>query len=163
MKPLTEDEIRASFVNATEEDLERMPLPGLHETVWEDREYLGWRDPANPLRGYIVHWSEGADGERPVGILVRTVGPHRGRGSAMCSLCHTTQPLTQVSLFSAPKAGAAGRRGDTLGTYICEDLACSHIIRMAPPHLQASADLERRAAGLLGRVQSFTSDVLKTA
>ncbi|MFT4122452.1 MAG: FBP domain-containing protein [Microbacteriaceae bacterium] len=159
MKPLTEDEIRASVVNATEEEIERMPMPGLHETIWEEREYLGWRDPASPLRGYIVHWA----GDAPVGILLRTVGPHRGRGSAMCSLCHTTQPLTQVSLFSAPKAGAAGRRGDTLGTYICEDLACSHIIRMAPGPLHSSAELARRAAGLLSRVQRFTADVMRTA
>jgi hypothetical protein len=81
----------------------------------------------------------------------------------MCSLCHTTQPMTQVSLFSAPKAGAAGEKGDTLGTYICDDLACSHIIRMAPAYLQAPRDVARRAEGLLRRVQSFTADVMKTA
>lgn len=159
MRPLTETEIRSSFVNATEDDLARMPIPGLHETLWDEREYLGWRDSINPLRGYIVVWID----DRPVGIMVRTVGPHRGRGSAMCSLCHTTQPLTQVSLFAAPKAGEAGRRGDTLGTYICEDLACSHIIRMAPAYLQEARDIERRADGLLGRVRSFTADVMKTA
>jgi FBP C-terminal treble-clef zinc-finger len=159
VNPLTEDDIRSCFVNASPEDLARMPLPGLHETVWEEREYLGWRDHANPLRGYIVHWLD----DRPVGILVRTVGPHRGRSSAMCSLCHTTQPMTQVSLFSAPKAGAAGEKGDTLGTYICDDLACSHIIRMAPAYLQAPRDVERRAEGLLRRVRGFTADVMKTA
>jgi hypothetical protein len=159
VKPLTADDIRSSFVNAAPDDVARMPLPGLHETLWEDREYLGWRDTVNPLRGYIVHWLD----DRPVGIMVRTVGPHRGRGSAMCSLCHTTQPLTQVSLFSAPKAGAAGEKGDTLGTYICEDLACSHIIRMAPPHLQAPSEIARRSAGLLQRVSNFTADIMKTA
>lgn len=159
MRPLTEIEIRESFVNANPEDIERMPMPGLHEVIWDEREYLGWRDPSNPLRGYIVHWLD----DRPVGIFVRTVGAHRGRGSAMCSLCHTTQPLTQVSLFSAPKAGAAGLKGDTLGTYICEDLACSHIIRMAPPHLQAPAEIARRANGLQARVRNFTAELMKTA
>jgi hypothetical protein len=159
VQPLTQSDIRGSFVNATPADIDRMSMPGLHEMLWDEREYLGWRDVSSPLRGYIVHWVD----DRPIGILVRTVGPHRGRSSAMCSLCHTTQPRTQVSLFSAPKAGAAGERGDTLGTYICDDLACSHIIRMGPAHLQAPAEISRRSEGLLKRVQSFTADVMRTA
>lgn len=51
VQPLTEEQIRASFVNAPTGAIERMPLPGLHETVWEDREYLGWLDPTLAQRG----------------------------------------------------------------------------------------------------------------
>ena len=67
MQPLTESDIRASLVNATSGDAARMTIPGLHETVWEDREYLGWRDPKAMQRGYIVLWRDG----QPVGIALR--------------------------------------------------------------------------------------------
>ncbi len=46
MKPLTADHIRESMVNTTSADLARMPVPGLYETLWDEREYLGWRDRA---------------------------------------------------------------------------------------------------------------------
>lgn len=159
MKPLTESDIRSSFVNASAQEIELIPIPGLHEMLWDEREFLGWRDHSAPLRGYIVSWFDG----RAVGIQVRTAGGNRRGIAGMCSLCHTPQPMTQVSLFSAPKAGAAGENGDTLGTYICDDLACSLIIRMAPPHLNPPELLQRKADGLLRRVQNFTADVMKTA
>ena len=164
MKELTESEIRGSFVNATKGEIDRMPLPGLHEVIWADREYLGWRDPGAPLRGYLVHWL----GDRPVGIILRAseIGLRHGI-SAMCALCRTPQPGGQVTMFSAPKAGESGRNGNSVGTYICDDLACSIIIRILPaPHpMQPSSDevLAKRTAGLVERVQNFTDSVLDTA
>jgi hypothetical protein len=68
-----------------------------------------------------------------------------------------------VRLFTAPKAGEAGLNGNTLGTYICEDLACSLLIRVAPPHLNPPEQIARRSAGLAERVQGFTANVMKTA
>ncbi len=107
-----------------------MPLPGLHETVWDEREYLGWLDPTFAQRGYIVYWREG----KPFGIVLRSASSSMSRGiSAMCSLCRTHQPGSQVSLFTVPKAGQAGLNGNTIGTYICSDLSCSTIIRIVPP------------------------------
>jgi hypothetical protein len=164
MRALTEDEIRRSFVNATQGEIKRMPLPGLHEVVWEDREYLGWRDHAAPLRGYLVHWAD----DRPVGIALRASGvPMRSGISAMCSLCRTPQPSDQVTMFSALRAGKSGRDGNSVGTYICADLACSIIIRITPPKLPMQPDPEeivaRRSAGLLQRVSGFTADVMKPA
>ena len=164
MKPLTDVQIRASFVNATKGEIERMPLPGLHEVMWDSREYLGWRDPQSRLRGYLVHWS----GDRPIGIVVRASEVALTRGiSAMCSLCRTPQPSHQVSMFSAPRAGEAGRNGNTIGTYICDDLACSIIIRILPAahpmHPDPAEMLQTRIAGLTERVASFTADVMKTA
>ena len=161
MKPLTEAEIRGSFVNTTKGEIERMPLPGLHEVIWESREFLGWRDPGAPLRGYLVHWMAG----RPVGIMLRAseVGLRPGI-SAMCALCRTPQPSGQVTLFSAPRAGEAGRNGNSVGTYICNDLACSFIIRIVPTNvpLQSPADVvAARANGLLERLEAFASDVMK--
>ncbi|MCU1514276.1 MAG: hypothetical protein JWO10_1366, partial [Microbacteriaceae bacterium] len=157
------DDIRSSIVNATKGEIQRMPLPGLHEVLWDDREYLGWRDHQAPLRGYLVHWLD----DRPVGIVLRASGASMRPGiSAMCSLCRTAQPSDQVTLFSAPRAGQAGRDGNTLGTYICADLACSLIIRITPPKLPMQPTPEeivaKRAAGLLQRVSNFTSDIMRT-
>lgn len=161
MRPLTEEDIRSAFVNASDEELHRMPIPGLHETLWDEREFLGWRDPQTRL-GYLVHWD--AQERTPIGILVRSAGGSLRAGiAAMCSFCHSPQPATQVKLFSAPRAGEAGRNGNTIGTYICEDLACSLLIRTAPPHLNPPELIATRGAALLRRVQGFTSDVMKTA
>jgi len=157
MRALTAMQIRASFVNLTPAEAARMPLPGLHEVIWEDREYLGWRDPSLASRGFLVHDDEAG----PVGIVLRFPESRpRGGIAAMCSLCRATQPATQVALASAPRASLDGA---SIGTYICEDLGCSHVIRMLPPSspwAPAPGDLlEARSAGLLARVRSFTANV----
>jgi len=162
VRALTAEEIRASFVNVAATEAASIPMPGLHEVVWEDREYLGWRDPSLASRGYLVHDAEAG----PVGIVLRRADPRAGRGvPAMCSMCRATQPATQVSLWSAPRAGQAGIDGASIGTYICDDLGCSHIIRMLPPSspwATGSGDLfEARSAGLIERVRAFTASVLR--
>ena len=48
MQPLTEAQIRESFVNVSKGDAARVPMPGLHEVVWDEREYLGWHDAKAP-------------------------------------------------------------------------------------------------------------------
>jgi len=163
MKPLTEADIRGSFVNASPVEALRMPLPGLHEMYWDDREYLGWRDPGSPQRGYLVSWRDG----RAIGIVLRAAEVRLQAGAAICSLCNTPQPASQVTMFSATRAGDAGRRGDTVGTYICADLACSLLIRIAPPQyeMQPSPDevIAARAAGLRTRLDAFTGRVLQDA
>jgi hypothetical protein len=162
MKPLTESDIRGSLVNAGPDEAERMPLPGLHEMVWDDREYLGWRDPSSPQRGYLVAWRDGS----PVGMVLRASGTRLQAGSAICSLCNTPQPASQVTMFTAARAGEAGRRGDSVGTYICADLACSLLIRMVPHlEMQPSPDelVATRAAGLTARLHAFTDRVLQAA
>jgi len=158
MRELTAEEIRRSFVNVEPADTEHIPLPGLHEVIWEEREFLGWRDPSLPTRGYLVHEAEGA----VVGIVLRfPVSTPRAGVPAMCSLCHSTQPATQVSLASAPRATLDGA---SVGTYLCDDLGCSHKIRMLPassPWAVGSGDLlEQRAAGLTERVRGFTRSVV---
>lgn len=162
MKPLSEHEIRNSLVNVTLGEAERIPLPGLHEVVWEDREFLGWRDSRSPHRGYVAYWR----GDRPVCIMLRESEARMARGiAAMCSLCHTPQPGHQVSLFAAPRAGDAGKDGNTVGTYICSDLACSIIIRIVPPpsdmQPNPSEIVARRSTGLSSRLDSFVDGVLR--
>lgn len=158
MRPLSEQDILSSFVNATEDEVARVALPGLGGVLWSEREYLGWRDPQSSRRGYIVHWM----GERPAGIVLRAApGGMRPGITAMCSFCHSSQPATQVRLFSAPRAGAAGRNGNTVGSYICEDLACSLLIRMALPQLNPPELIAQRAAELRERVARFTANLMR--
>jgi hypothetical protein len=163
VKPLTEADIRSSFVNATPDELAQLPIPGLHEMLWDEREFLGWRDPQAPQRGYVVFWRD----DEPVGFTVRAAESRIRGGSAMCSLCQTLQPADQVRMFSAPRAGAAGMKGNSVGTYICADLGCSTLIRMAPPATQYQPDpasaIAARAAGLTQRLESFTDKVLQDA
>jgi hypothetical protein len=82
----------------------------------------------------------------------------------MCLLCQTTQPGDGVSLFTARRAGEAGRNGNTVGTYICADLACSHRVRTdIPPWLrerdpdevvaERAVELRERLLGLAGAVR----------
>ena len=164
MQPLTPTQIRESFVNAAQAEVQSISMPGLHEVMWEQREYLGWRDRQAHHRGYLVYWQ----GDTPVGLVLRASEFSLQNGiSAMCSLCHITQPSHQVTMFSAPRAGQAGRDVNTIGTYICDDLACSHLIRilpaespMMPPHDEM---LAQRSAGLLDRVSAFAASVMKTA
>jgi hypothetical protein len=163
MKPLTDADIRESLVNADPADAERMPLPGLHEVLWSEREYLGWRDPGSPQRGYLAYWRDG----RAVGVVLRASDVRLQAGSAICSLCNTPQPAGQVTMFTAQRAGRAGERGDSVGTYICSDLACSLLIRIAPPQyeMQPSPDevVAKRASQLSERLDVFVGRVLADA
>jgi FBP C-terminal treble-clef zinc-finger len=161
MEPLTEAQIRASFVNTSTDVAEQVPMPGLHEVIWDQREYLGWRDARVPHRAYLTVWKRG----RPMSFVLRAADPPQGRHiNAMCSLCHMPQPGVQVALFAAPRSGEAGLKGDTVGTYICSDLGCSAIVRMAPPaapmQLPPEELVQRRIQGLAHRVDAFTDGVL---
>lgn len=161
MKPVSAEEIRASFINATPDDLRVMSLPGLHETLWEEREFLGWRDVGHATKGYIVFWV----GHEVRGLVVRAAETQMPAGrSALCALCHTQQPAPQVSLFVAPKAGEAGARGNTVGTYLCADLSCSTLIRITPApsedHPNPASSIPDKASGLLQRLENFSDRVL---
>lgn len=98
----------------------------LAEQPWDDLDFLGWRDLAAPGRSYIVTEHAG----ELIGIALRF--PSRQRGflhRSMCSLCLTTHPGSGVSLMTARKSGPAGREGNSVGVYICTDLACSLYVR----------------------------------
>ncbi|WP_433248899.1 FBP domain-containing protein [Streptosporangium sp. CA-135522] len=128
MNPIGEKEIRASFVNCSKGEARRLNLPrGLPELPWEDLDFLGWRDPGAPDRGYVVAERNGD----LAGVTLRLAQEVRRSftKSTVCSLCITPHSGTGVALFTAPRVGAAGRQGNTVGTYICADLACSLYVR----------------------------------
>jgi hypothetical protein len=126
MKPLTEREIRSSFVNCTKGEATRMNVPhDLDRRPWDDLDFFGWRDPQAPDRAYLVAEIDG----RLQGIALRSshTASSQTRRS-MCSLCVTTH-TGGVSLMVAPKAGKAGKQGNSVGAYMCSDLACSLYVR----------------------------------
>lgn len=161
VKTLDADEIRTSFVNLLPADAERVPLPPLHDVIWAEREYLGWRDPQAPQRGYLVHVLDG----RAIGLVLRAspTAPPPGV-AAMCSLCRSARPSDRVTMFTAPRAGKAGLDGNTVGTYICDDLACSHVLRQLPPATATRSPsqlLAERTEGLAARLAAFTANVMR--
>ncbi|MDO3701732.1 FBP domain-containing protein [Micromonospora sp. C28SCA-DRY-2] len=126
MLPLTEPAIRACFVNCTKGEAKRLAVPkDLAERPWGDLDFLGWRDGSAAERAYLVAES----GTGLVGVALR-VAPQTGRvRRSMCSFCLTTHTGDGVSLMTARKAGRDGRQGNSVGAYICTDLACSLYLR----------------------------------
>ncbi|MFI0351804.1 FBP domain-containing protein [Actinomadura sp. 9N407] len=128
MRPLTESDIRRSFVNCSKGEAKRLDVPkDLAERPWDDLDFLGWRDPGAPERACLVAERDG----RLVGLVLRAgTGTARGfTARSMCSLCLSTHTSGGVALMSAPRAGEAGRQGNTVGQYFCTDLACSLFVR----------------------------------
>jgi hypothetical protein len=161
VRPISEPQLRRSFVNCSRGEANAMTLPrSFADTTWDDLVVLGWRDPKAPLRGYLV--LEREDG--PVGVALRAADSRMSaRTTAMCLLCQTAQSGSDVSLFTARRAGEAGRNGDTVGTYMCADLGCATRARTEiPPWLrerdpdevaaERTAELEQRLHGFLDSV-----------
>ncbi|MEU0073965.1 FBP domain-containing protein [Streptomyces sp. NPDC006332] len=127
MRSLTEQDIRTSFVNCSKGEAKRLATPReLDELPWDHLDFLGWRDPGAPDRSYLVTERDGT----LVGVTLRFPSSRRGfLHRSMCSLCLTTHPGGGVSLMTARKAGPAGREGNSVGLYMCTDLACSLYVR----------------------------------
>ncbi|MFR9751807.1 FBP domain-containing protein [Nocardia sp. 004] len=120
MEPVTERDIRSSFVNCSKGEAKRLSVPkNLNERPWDDLDFLGWSDPSLPGRSYLVVPQE----ERLIGVVLRYATGGTGR-TQLCSICLTTH-IGGVSLMTAHKAGESGRRGNSVGSYMCTDLACS--------------------------------------
>lgn len=165
MIPVSEKELRESFVNCSKGEASRINLPaGLARLPWEDLDFLGWRDPKAPDRGYLV--AEYHD--RLVGISMRVpTGVRRSLvKTTVCSLCVTAHPGSGVSLFAAPKAGRSGREGNTVGTYICADLACPLYVRGRKisdlgARFEESMTLGERVARTMKNLEQFLDQVFK--
>jgi hypothetical protein len=164
MVALTEDEVRASFVNCTKGEVQRIGLPGpLDAVYWEHLDFLGWRDPKAEQRAYIVvPWTDG-----PVGIALRVPQAKRKSlmRSSMCSICLTVHSASGVASFVAAKAGSAGREGNSVGTYFCADLQCSRYVRGtlksdAATFMEESLDPAEKIHRLRAKLEAFTRTVL---
>ncbi|MCN9242194.1 FBP domain-containing protein [Streptomyces sp. RY43-2] len=158
MRPLSEQDIRTSFINCSKGEAKRLSIPrDLDERPWDDLDFLGWRDPGAPDRSYLV--TERAD--RLVGVALRFPASQRGfLHRSLCSLCLTTHPGSGVSLMTARKAGAAGREGNSVGIYMCTDLSCPLYIRgkkkpEAGGRFEESLTMDEQIARMMGNLSAF--------
>ena len=162
MKPLTENEIRAAFVNCSKGEARRLNLPrDLAERPWEDLDFLGWRDQQSPERAYLAVELDG----RLVALVLRCPGPGPlQKKTSMCSICLTSH-TGGVTLMVAPRTGKAGQQGNTVGDYFCSDLACSLYVRGLkavqglggrPPE---RLTLEEKVERTLGNLAAFVAKV----
>ncbi|MGW0611613.1 FBP domain-containing protein [Streptomyces sp. NPDC002788] len=162
MRALTEQDIRDSFINCSKGEAKRLAVPrDLAERPWDDLDFLGWRDPGAPDRSYLVT----ERGGRLVGLAMRFQTAQRGFSHrSMCSLCLTTHPRGGVSLMTARKAGAAGREGNSVGAYMCTDLACSLYLRgkkvpETGARFEESLTLEEQIGRTMGHLTAFLDKV----
>jgi hypothetical protein len=130
VKPLTEPEIRAAFVNCSKGEAKRLNVPrDLAEFPWEDLDFLGWRDPQAPERACLA----AELGGQLLAISLRCPGPSPlQKRSNICSFCLTSH-TGGVTLMVAPRAGKTRQQGNSVGTYLCTDLACSLYMRGKKP------------------------------
>ncbi|WP_435737582.1 FBP domain-containing protein [Cellulosimicrobium sp. PMB13] len=166
MNPLTEKQIRSSFVNASKREAAQATLPDLDTLDWERLDYLGWRDRKAPLASYAVVPLAG----EPTGILLRSSDAKTGgpRKRAVCAWCEDVVVTEDVSLYVARRTGAAGRRGNTVGTLICTEFLCSANVRRTPTRTEMGDDqemrdlfIELRIQGLRERSARFVTEVLR--
>ncbi|MFR9780002.1 FBP domain-containing protein [Micromonospora sp. MS34] len=166
MQPLDEKDIRGSFVNCSKGEASRIRMPpGFADggVPWGDLDFLGWTDPGAPLRALLV--VPGEDGA--TGVVLRR--PEAARPtmtrSSMCRICLTDHTASGVALFVAPLAGAAGRKGNTVGEYICADLACSLYVRgkrqprMRLVRREETLTLQERIDRAMANLTAFTARV----
>ncbi|MFB7915279.1 FBP domain-containing protein [Streptomyces sp. NPDC056061] len=167
MEPLTEKQIRSSFVNCTRGEAARLRLPlDFAELPWSDLDFLGWVDPGAPLRAHIV--LPGAQG--PLGISLRVPSVRRTSAvkSSLCRICLTGHASSGVTLLAAPLAGARGREGNSVGIYVCADLACPLYVRgKRQPKLRAgrheeSLDVDGRLERMRDNLNAFVAKVTES-
>ncbi|MCK6065043.1 MULTISPECIES: FBP domain-containing protein [Microbacterium] len=159
MLPVSDAHIRASFLNASRSERKNLSLPAGFDTLeWDKLDYLGWRDPRLPLLGYVL---VELDGEL-AGVLLRQAEA-RPRSRAQCAWCADVQLPNDVVFFSARRSGDAGRRGDTVGTLVCEHFECSRNVRKLPPVAYLGFDVEaarqRRIEALRENVGGFVRSI----
>ena len=164
MRPIDPARLRASFVNVSVRERAAITPPALDTLDWDSIDYLGWRDRKSPALGFVVMdlSSDGPD-ERLVGVALRQAdAPTRTR--PQCAWCEDVQLPNEVVFFSAKRAGAAGRRGDTIGTLVCSSFECSANVRRRPAMAYVGFDVEaerqRRIGVLRANVRGFAATML---
>lgn len=167
MNPLTEKQIRTSFINTTKRETTQAALPDLAELSWDRLDYLGWRDRKAPLLAYVVIELDG----QPTGIMLRAGAANQTmvRRKALCAWCRDLASV-EAAMYVARRGGSAGRAGNTIGTLVCEDFSCSRNVRRPPTSSEAGTDAEQvrdlivqeRIAGLRERAARFVQEVAAT-
>lgn len=160
MRQLSAAEIQKSFVNASRSEAAKINLPkDLDTTDWDRLDYLGWRDPKFPMRGYLV----AVLNDEPTGLVLRAPDASSRRSKILCELCRDVFSELDVLMWVAKRSGSAGKRGDTAGTLICAQFECSANVRVMPKPTAMYPDpqviVDRQIAGLRERLGAFVSRI----
>ncbi|WP_435747129.1 FBP domain-containing protein [Microbacterium sp. PMB16] len=157
MRPIDERGIRDSFLNASRKEVATLHLPaGLADIDFDELDYLGWTDPKMPRRAYVVTWIDDA----PVGVMLQRA-EQRVLARAQCSWCEDVTLRNDVQLFVARRAGAAGRKGDTVGVLTCAEFGCSRTVRILPPLAYQGYDRELAREMRILRLQEHVTGFLR--
>lgn len=147
MQPLTDPAIRSSFINASRREVREAVLPDLAEIDWHTTDLLGWRDRKRDTTAYVVLELDGI----PVGVRLTTAPPSGARRRTLCSWCRDVIVAEDVTMYVARRAGASGRRGNTIGTMICREFGCSANVRRRPTLTEVGSDDENDRIRLVDR------------
>ena len=163
MRSLTTSDIDHALINATKGEIKAITHPrDFAGTPWAELDFYGWRDPKIERRGYLV--AEQGDGLVAV-LLTTQTGGAGTRRKAMCTVCRAVDDGSNVALFAARRSGPAGRKGDTVGTYVCAGLDCSAQLRFPTRRAgrtllaDGHVDDDARAAAMLERLGAFLASV----
>lgn len=124
-----------------------------------ERDFIGWRDPSAPQRGYLFTEHTG----ELTGIMLTTTRTRTNASRAvMCEFCRMPRRFEQVALFTA--GSAQSKQQSTLGTYLCVDLDCNVRVNQLRPltPLDPPADelVAQRRRELAERSAAFVTGVL---
>lgn len=164
VRALTEAEIRAAFVNASRGEAKRASVPDLAGVAWEQLDYLGWHDEKRPQLAYVSMEVEGT----LVTVMLRSSdAPSRRR--ILCAWCQDVLKGDKATFYAAPRAGASGRRGNTIGTAICPQFQCSANVRRTPSIVELSSTdpeehqywIDLRVHELRRRASRFLQSVMR--
>ncbi|MEA1263161.1 FBP domain-containing protein [Microbacterium sp. STF-2] len=163
MQPRSGRELRAALLNVSESVRRTVRVPKRLPLGWGEADYLGWRDPSAPQRGYIIIEESG----RLKGIMLTharlSARPSR---AVMCALCRIPRRFEQVVLFTGTSEGA-DRSLSSRGSYLCADLDCNvrvNALRPSSPLEPSPEELvAQRRAELRERSHAFVAEVLARA
>lgn len=138
MESLRSADLSRALINASRKEATSLKVPFDLETVpWERLDYLGLSDPKSPQRAYVFVPVD----QQVIGAILRVTPASRNQ--ALCSWCEDVTETTGVRMFTAKRAGAAGRAGNTVGTLLHADFSCSQHVRRKPTSFEGKHDPDR--------------------
>ena len=153
--------VRRAFVNASRSRAASMSLP----TPWppprsDERDFVGWVDPKAPRRAYLVVGPDVVDELVTVELRLPSAPGGRTRRT-MCDLCHSVDAPDGAALVVAPRAGARGRAGDSVGLCLCTDFDCSLRVRepLKEHQVSVSGRPDDRQEQLVERLRDFMARI----
>lgn len=159
MQPIETADVRKAFVNSSKSKAASATFP----RAWppadvEDLDFVGWVDPKAPQRAYLVTEID----DRPTALELRLTEAVGSTRKTLCDLCHPQDSPEGARLMVAPRAGARGRGGDTVGLYMCADFGCSSRVRTELKESQRSVSglPDTRVDDLRARLRDFVGRVL---